>query len=312
MINKKKKVGIIIQVAILFAISILASGLFTFYTQLVISDSFVKRRTESLADRVADEVNFAVMEIPAHDWLLNYWYEHFDELEIEYDTDYEQSTLTREKCDLLNSHCPTLLLKYASPEQIEALSPEDQKLYAEITYSWLITRVNQIKRSHNVDYLFCVSTDNTYREQFFLFSAAEEGDVRGTNYEEAYTLGTQVKVSKSQQDAMRSAKQHYDYLADAGKYVDYYSYLTTINNRPLFIGMTYDLTVLKQNIKFPDDQQDSLCSLLSVLPVCHLSGFDRIFYHPAAQGRAGGHPFLQGHQEEQRRYREPLENKVPQ
>ena len=45
MINKKKKVGIIIQVAILFAISILASGLFTFYTQLVISDSFVKRRT---------------------------------------------------------------------------------------------------------------------------------------------------------------------------------------------------------------------------------------------------------------------------
>lgn len=248
MINKKKKVGIIIQVAILFAISILASGLFTFYTQLVISDSFVKRRTESLADRVADEVNFAVMEIPAHDWLLNYWYEHFDELEIEYDTDYEQSTLTREKCDLLNSHCPTLLLKYASPEQIEALSPEDQKLYAEVTYSWLITRVNQIKRSHNVDYLFCVSTDNTYREQFFLFSAAEEGDVRGTNYEEAYTLGTQVKVSKSQQDAMLSAKQHYDYLADAGKYVDYYSYLTTINNRPLFIGMTYDLTVLKQNI----------------------------------------------------------------
>ena len=248
MIMKKQKVGIITQIAILFVISILASGFFTFYTQHVISDAFVKGQTESLADRVVGEVRLSVMEFPAHNWLLKYWHEHYDELEIEYDTDFEESTLTREKCELLNRHCPTLLFRYARQDQIEALSPEDQKLYAEIAYSWLITRINQIKRSHNVDFLFCVSTDNTYRTQFFLFSAAEEGDVRGTNYEEVYTLGTQVKVGKSQEDAMRSAKQKYDYLADAGKYVDYYSYLTTIGNQHLFIGMTYDLTVLKQSI----------------------------------------------------------------
>ena len=248
MIMKKQKVGIITQIAILFVISILASGFFTFYTQHVISDAFVKGQTESLADRVVGEVRLSVMEFPAHNWLLKYWHEHYDELEIEYDTDFEESTLTREKCELLNRHCPTLLLRYARQDQVEALSPEDQKLYAEIAYSWLITRINQIKRSHNVDFLFCVSTDNTYRTQFFLFSAAEEGDVRGTNYEEVYTLGTQVKVGKSQEDAMRSAKQKYDYLADAGKYVDYYSYLTTIGNQHLFIGMTYDLTVLKQSI----------------------------------------------------------------
>ena len=248
MIMKKQKVGIITQIAILFVISILASGFFTFYTQHVISDAFVKGQTESLADRVVGEVRLSVMEFPAHNWLLKYWHEHYDELEIEYDTDFEESTLTREKCELLNRHCPTLLFRYARQDQVEALSPEDQKLYAEIAYSWLITRINQIKRSHNVDFLFCVSTDNTYRTQFFLFSAAEEGDVRGTNYEEVYTLGTQVKVGKSQEDAMRSAKQKYDYLADAGKYVDYYSYLTTIGNQHLFIGMTYDLTVLKQSI----------------------------------------------------------------
>ena len=249
MIKKKKKIGIIGQVAILFVISILASGFLTFYTQHVVSDAFVKSRTENLADQAADEVRLSVMEYPAHDWLLRYWYEHFDELEIEYDTDYEQSTVTREKCEQLHLHCPTLLFKYAAQDQIEALSPEDQKLYAEITYSWLITRINQIKRSQDVDYLFCVSTDNTYREQFFLFSAAEKDAVRGTNYEEAYTLGTQVTVEKSQQDAMRNAKQAYDYLADAGQYVDYYSYLTTEDGRHLFIGMTYDLTVLKQNIR---------------------------------------------------------------
>ncbi|MDO5476649.1 MAG: PP2C family protein-serine/threonine phosphatase [Eubacteriales bacterium] len=247
--KNKKKIGIIGQVAIFFVISILVSGFLTFYTQHVVSDAYVKNLTESLADQAADEVRLSVMEYPAHDWLLCYWYEHFDELEIEYDTDYEQSTVTREKCELLHQHCPTLLFKYAAQDQVEALSPEDQKLYAEITYSWLITRINQIKRSHAVDYLFCVSTDNTYREQFFLFSAAEKGAVRGTNYEEAYTLGTQVTVGKSQQDAMRNAKQAYYHLADAGKYVDYYSYLTSEESRILFIGMTYDLTVLKENIR---------------------------------------------------------------
>ena len=248
MINKKKKIGILTQVAILFVISILASGFFTLYSQHVVSDVFVKGRTESLADQVAEEVRLAVKEYPAHDWLLRYWYEHCDELEIEYDTDYEKSTVTREKSELLNRHCPDLLFKYATEEEIEALSPDDQKLYAEITYSWLITRINQIKRSHNVAFLFCISTDNTYRKQFFLFSAAEEGDVRGTNYEDAYTLGTLVKVEKSQEEAMRSAKQNYDYLADAGKYVDYYSYLTTVGKQILLIGVTYDMTVLKQTV----------------------------------------------------------------
>ena len=248
MINKKKKIGILTQVAILFVISILASGFFTLYSQHVVSDVFVKGRTESLADQVAEEVRLAVKEYPAHDWLLRYWYEHCDELEIEYDTDYEKSTVTREKSELLNRHCPDLLFKYATQEEIEALSPDDQKLYAEITYSWLITRINQIKRSHNVAFLFCISTDNTYRKQFFLFSAAEEGDVRGTNYEDAYTLGTLVKVEKSQEEAMRSAKQNYDYLADAGKYVDYYSYLTTVGKQILLIGVTYDMTVLKQTV----------------------------------------------------------------
>ena len=246
--RKKKKIGIITQVAILFVISILASGLFTHYTQYVVSENYVKRQTENFADEVAQEVRSSVMEYPAHDWLLRYWYEHFDELEIEYDTDYEKSTVTREKSELLSAHCPDLQCKYASQDQIEALSPEDQELYAEITYSWLITRINQIKRAQKVDYLFCVSTDNTYEEQFFLFSAADEGAVRGTNYEEVYTLGTQVKVAKSQQEAMRSAKQNFAYLADAGNYVDYYSYLTVEGDRILFIGMTYDLTALKQNI----------------------------------------------------------------
>ena len=245
----KKKTSILSQLTILFAISILASGLFTYYTQHELSYRNVKSQTEAIAADIAHHVRLSVMEYPAHDWLLRYWYENSHTMEIEYDTDYEQGDAVREKAELLQTHCPGLQLKYATEEQVEALSAEDQKLYAEITYSWLITRINQIKRSYRVDYLFCVSTDNTYKDQFFLFSAADEGAVRGTNYEEVYTLGTQVTVGKSQQEAMRNAKQEYAYLADAGNYVDYYTYLTTLDNRILFVGMTYDLTVLRQSIQ---------------------------------------------------------------
>ena len=248
--ERSRFTGIIYQVTILFLISILAIGLFTYYSQSLLADSNVKRRTEKLAEEVAEEVRASVLEYPAYSWLLNYWYEHWDQMDIEYDVEFQKGTRTEEKCRLLESRCPDLVLKYASDEEVESLSEDDQKLYAEIVYSWLITRVNQIKRTHNADFLFCVSTDNTYKEQFFLFSAAEPGAVRGTEYEQVYTLGTKVKVSDSQRRAMYNSYKEYKYLTDAGKYVDYYSYLTKINGRIVLIGMTYDLETIKSNIRF--------------------------------------------------------------
>lgn len=248
MIMKRKKIGILTQVAILFAISILASGIFTYYTQHMVSVTNVKKQTEMTAEEVAAEVKKCVEEYPAHEWLLRYWYEHSEELDIEYDAEYQTGTRTEEKCRLLRSHCPDLQLLYVTTEEIESLAEEDRKLYAEITYSWLITHVNQIKRSYKIDYLFCVSTDYYYEDQFFIFSAADPGAVRGRNYEEVYTLGTTVKVSESQSEAMRNAQKNYTYLADAGNYVDYYSLLEQIDDRILLIGMTFNMTDLNSVI----------------------------------------------------------------
>ena len=67
-----------------------------------------------------------------------------------------------------------------------------------------------------MDYLFCVLSDEPYDKQFFLFSAAEPGAVRGRGSDEAYTLGTEVSVSASQQSAMRDARKNMSHMADAG------------------------------------------------------------------------------------------------
>ncbi|MBR4162898.1 MAG: serine/threonine-protein phosphatase, partial [Solobacterium sp.] len=207
----------------------------------------------------------ALGEYPAYQWLVRYWHDHAADLDIEYDADYGAGTKTEEKARLLNSRHPELQLKYATVPEIKALPEEDQKLYAEITYSWLITRVNQIKQTYHVDYLFGVLTDDTFSSQFFLFSGSEKGLLRGTKYEEAYTLGKTVTVSDEQMAAMRHATQNYKHLADAGSYVDYYAYMDTIDEYSLLIGMTYNQSSIRTNVESRTMSQTAQVMLYEII-----------------------------------------------
>ncbi len=246
--KEKRKGGILLQVATLFAIGVLATGLITFITQHVRSDANVKLQAEVRSAEIANEVGAAVREYPAYRWLLNYWYEHGEELEIEYDVDYGEGTLTEGKYQSFIGRNPGLQFKYLGKTAISALPEEDQKLYAEIAYTWLIARINQIKEIYHIDYLFCVLTEEPYDQQFFLFSGAEPGAVRGTNYEEIYPLGVVVSVSDSQREAMKSACEHDSHLANAGGYVDYYSFLCSVGEKKALIGLTYSLAGLTEDI----------------------------------------------------------------
>ena len=230
-----RRIGLIPQVAIMFAIGVLLTGLITFYSQRDNAEDKVKEDMGAFARYVTKEVDLCVREYPAHDWLLNYWYEHAGDLDLEYDVEYDdENTETEAKCRYFSGKYPELQLKYLTAEEVEALPEEDQKIYAEITYSWLITRINQIKRTHNIDFIFCVLTEPPFDKQFFLFSAADLNAVRGTNYEEVYPLGVVVDVGESQQEEMRRAATSgtimigggdspggQGMLVDAGKYVDY-------------------------------------------------------------------------------------------
>lgn len=212
--------GIFWKVVILFACGTLMIGMFTYFTQQVLTDSSVKGQTENIASNMADETIDAIQEYPAYEWLIKYWNDNADQMDIEYDVDYGPGTETEKKLTLFKERHPNLNLKYASTAEIEALSPEDQKLYAEIVYSWMITRIDQIKSANDIAYLFCVLTDDTYREQFFLLSGADPGAIRGTEFKKVYTLGVVSKVSASQQEGMRQAHQNKRQLVDAGDFVD--------------------------------------------------------------------------------------------
>ncbi|MBR3641552.1 MAG: SpoIIE family protein phosphatase [Oscillibacter sp.] len=230
-------------------IGILTTGILTYVTETRLYERSVLKETETHAAQVVDEVKLAVAEFPANQWLIRYWYEHADTLDIEYDVQYSGRTRTALKCRAFSKRHPELDLRYLDGVQCRALPEEDQKLYAEIAYSWLITRIDQIKQAYKVAFLFCVITEEPYDSQFFLFSGADIGAVRGTNYEEVYPLGNTVTVSESQQEAMREATQKSSHLADAGDYLDYYARLYTFDGHKVLVGLTYDLSNLRADVR---------------------------------------------------------------
>ncbi len=246
--HETRKISIIVQVAVFFLIGVLTTGILTYFTETSHYETSVKTQTELRAEQIADEVTLAVTEYPAYAWLIPYWYEHADEMDVEYDAELDGGTRTAEKCRVFSERHPELQLRYMDADQCGALSAEDQKLYAEIVYSWLITRIDQIKRANDVAYLFAVISEEPYDRQFFLFSGADPGAVRGTNYEEVYPLGHTVSVAGSQENAMREATEFSSHLADAGNYLDYYALLCSFGEHSVLIGLTYDLTGLRTDI----------------------------------------------------------------
>ena len=245
--------SILYLVALLFLVGISTVGAFTYLTQHRLSEISVNEQIVSIAEEIVYETESCIKQYPAYQWLIDYWYDHCDELDIEYDAEFTPGNKTSQKAQELITRHPELLLEYVDAATLEALDEESQKLYAEVTYSWVLTRIDQIKISHEINYLFCIITDDNFDSQFFLFSAADPGAKRGTNYEEVYYLGVKVTVSQGQQEAMRNAMNNSNHLVDAGNYVDYYSYFETIDGQHVMIGMTYDLSGILKSV---DDQTE--------------------------------------------------------
>ncbi len=246
--EKTRKSGLIGQVAMLFFVCALLTALFTYATMLLRSDHEVKERTESLARMIALDVKQSIAEYPTADWLLRYWQDHCDDMDIEYDVKYFKDSRTIAKLDTLLSRHPQLKMKYATEEDITALPPEDQRLYAEIIYNWVTNRINDIKKSHDVDYLFCVLTDDTFEEQYFLLSAADSFAHRGREYEDVYVLGVTVKVAENQKQAMKDAVNNNVHFTKAGNYADYYEYVADVDGQHMLIGLTYNLSQIMKDI----------------------------------------------------------------
>lgn len=264
--KKKSKTGIILQIYLMVMVGMVVIGIITYFSQSHLAEKSKKNEAARFATEIAGEASLSIKEYPAYSWLLKYWYEHCDDMDIEYDVDFTDSVKTKEKEQLLEEHQPDLQIRYASEEEIKALSEEDQKLYAEIAYSWLITRLNEIKQNYKVNYLYCFVTDTEtgkepYQKQTFLLSAADQDSVRGTNYHEVYPLGNVIsaegrpEMQEAMRDAVEKSRQdktagyengNYDY---SGNYADYYRMLYEFDSHAVLVGVSYKITSMNADIK---------------------------------------------------------------
>ena len=105
----------------MFAVVAILVGLIVFFSQQRLSEQTVEESTQSRASAISKNVFSVIDTYPANDWLLRYWYEHYDQMDIEYDTDFRASTATEQKCWLFGSHQPDIKLRYVNTSELEAL-----------------------------------------------------------------------------------------------------------------------------------------------------------------------------------------------
>ena len=278
----RKKRGISAQLTHIIIFGILIAGVFTYLLQYTVSVKKVKDEIGQRASATARELISALREYPAYEWYLSYWYENADRLDVEYDIGDGSSAATDEKEKMIIERYPDIVTYGLSPEEARSLPEEDQKLIAEVAYSRLLARVNEMKRNLASDYLSLsvVETDasaHPYETQCFLMSGADPGAARGTNYGEVYTLGVTTSVAKgnaaecmraavkaASEDQPDSRKVSGEGLAGSGNYVDYYECVSIFGDKACLAGVTYNVKYLFSQIRI-----DALKSSL-LAAVCQL------------------------------------------
>ena len=247
----KQKVSVLVQIAILFIVGVILIGILSLAALYSFSTRYVLERLETSGFSTAEDLKGFIFDFPAHDWLLRYWYDHYDEMDIDYDAVYTGSSKTEEKYAHLVESNPGFRPDYAAAEDVEALSPQDQKLYAEIVYSWLIDRIDYTQSAYDLDYFFCVVTEKPYDQQFILFIAADEGEQRGDAPGQIYPIGKTIKVAKGIQEAMTSTVEGNPKAALSAdkKFYDYFYSMTSFDEHEVLLVLTINVTRVRNAVK---------------------------------------------------------------
>ena len=256
-----KRTRLIYQIAVLFIIAVILVGALSaaFFHDLSINN--VYKQFSYRSECSAKDLETYLKQYPAYEWLIEYWYDHYSELDIEYDLDYRQDVKTAEKVRMLIERHPKLRLEYVKPYEIAALPAADQKLYAEIIYSWLITRIDQMADSYDFDFLYCLGTTDPYDKQQVLFITSDDEMERGEEKGQLYPIGTILESTKDQQRAIRmtiNGKPQVTFNKD-GKYLEFYYKIDSIRGLELLVCFASKFTAIHETI----DRQAIVLSLVS-------------------------------------------------
>lgn len=184
-LKKYKDLKLIIQLALVFIlctiISIAVTQYFTVSNNLGVYIDEMEDDSRSLAHYAAEQM----YNTGNVDWLMKYWKANYESMEFTYD-DEEQLKAKRREFLTLNAGID---IDNLQPEELKVLTPESQKLYAEVQFMNLVRLFDELKRKYHPTYLFCCSRGGE-DELFYYVTGTEEGEVRGGTADTIYVLGS--------------------------------------------------------------------------------------------------------------------------
>ena len=201
------------------------------------SVTYAKRQ---LAAEIKEDIVHTIKAFPTHEWLITYWYEHKDTMDVEY---YGTEVTQRKAKEFATN--TGLATDYVTIEDIEAMSEENRALYAEVIYNQTLGLLNLLKDNYNVNYLSVIVTDPDYSKEVFLISGASPNQKRGTDQYDAYVLGKTSDTTDAQQKGMKNAVAGGKSLARFGDYLDAYGYVLDImDGWHVFVDVVFNISSL--------------------------------------------------------------------
>ena len=241
-----KKNALFTQITIFFLIGLTLTALLSGAIMRRIADRNVLRERDVLSSGILEDVEKSMKEYQSYEWVFDYLITHSsDGLDLEYDS--SEKTIVKE-AEFLGRQ-PGLTLTGVTAEQLDKMSPEDQKIFAEIIYNHWMRRLNDMKQAYNATYLYIVAVDDNYVDGTFLLTASDGTRERGTGFDNAYILGKQVQVTPDQAETFRNLTVQNDRFVYSQDYADRYRYLFRIDEMNVITGMTFEITSIRSAVE---------------------------------------------------------------
>ena len=241
------RISLVTQVSFFFILGTIITGIISYFTLNYNTDQTNRKAKEDLSEQINSGLMMETARYPAYDWLLTYWRDNCKTLDVEYDTIFE----TVKKAEGLCLRHPGVVLKMVTPSEIEEFSFDDQKIYAEVIYNWLLQTFNDIKVTYHVDFVYLMITDPECKEDMFLFSGSDGTLKRSSNFGDAYTLGTTVQSTPDQAQSLKDAINNKNKIVESGTFMDQYLYAGDLSDGShIFYGTTFDLSEHRMEVKF--------------------------------------------------------------
>ncbi len=241
-----KKNALFTQITIFFLIGLTLTALLSGAIMKRVADKNVLRERDALSSGILADVERSVKEYRAYEWVFSYLITHrSDGLDLEYDS--SEKTEVKE-AEFLRRQ-PGLTLTGATAEQLDQLSAEDQKAFAEIAYNHWMRRLNDMKQAYAASFLYIVAVDDNYADGIFLLTASDGSRERGTGFDNAYILGKQVQVTPDQAETFRNLTVQNDRFVYSQDYADRYRYLFRIREMNVITGMTFEVATIRADVE---------------------------------------------------------------